>query len=134
MNNKRKNKNKSGNALLLLGGALAGAAATYYLTTPKGKQFIKKISEGSSELQEAIVDKASTIAQDVRNKSQSAMDVANEKITHFKESAINQIDSVKKTLASSTSEIEDVINDELGDLEKGINKAKRKMEYTQSSN
>ncbi len=58
-------RNKNG--LLLIAGALAGAAATYYLQTPAGKKLRKDISKKTNKFANDTTEKAKTLANDVRN-------------------------------------------------------------------
>lgn len=105
--------NKSKNTLLLLTGAIAGAAATYYLHTPKGKELTQKIANKGKEFGSSISDKAQSIADEVKDNASKAISIAAEKL-----------DAAKESLESHTTELIDNSDHNISSFQQGVNKAK----------
>lgn len=114
MNNTKKRRNR--NALLVLTGAIAGAAATYYLHTPKGKKLKENVITKGKELGETLADKAQAIANDVKENASKAIEIANE-----------QIDLAKEIITEQTKEIVTHKEDNTSSFAKGIQKAKNSI-------
>lgn len=108
-------RNKNG--LLLIAGALAGAAATYYLQTPAGKKLRKDISKKTNKFANDTTEKAKTLANDVKAKSQDALDLASTKMSEIKETFQEKSNAA---LASAS--------DKISDLKVGASKAQQAIE------
>lgn len=107
---------KSRNALLLVAGAAAGAAATYYLNTPKGKQMRTDLAAKGKNLSETVVQKVN-----------ETKDAANTRAHEAIASATDTLASAKETLIAKTNALLGTAEEEVGNFQSGINKAKRSM-------
>jgi len=57
------NKTNGNNGLLLIAGAIAGAAATYYLNTPEGKKLTNKVFSKGVEVKDQFATTAKQVAE-----------------------------------------------------------------------
>lgn len=108
--NKQKNRK---NGLLLLTGAIVGAAATYYLNTPKGKQLTQDVINRGREAGESIVTKTSELK-----------DTLKERTNDLVVSAGDSLDSLKDKMTYKSERILSEAEDQLDDLAVGANIAK----------
>jgi len=106
--------NKTSNTLLLLTGAIAGAAATYYLQTPKGKKMRADIYNKSIEAKKELTAKAQIVAQNVSDKTQKAMI-----------DAVETVGEIQEKIASSTNHLQENVETKLSSFQRGINQAKQ---------
>lgn len=112
MNTSKNNKN----TFLFIAGALTGAAAAYYLNTPKGKVLTKKVIDSTREYTDSLKDKASHVTEEIKSKSIDTIQKASETLTSVKSSLKNEV--VDKLEAAEET---------IDDLQAGINKAKKKL-------
>ena len=115
------NSKRGNGSLLLLTGAIAGAAATYYLNTPKGKQMIADVKNRSNQL-----------GTDISNKAQNWKDQAVNTAQNWKETATNKYQDVKEQIASKATDVADTAEAKVGSFESGVNSAKQKMQAEKS--
>jgi gas vesicle protein len=94
---------------VLAGAVLGGAAALYYLNTPKGKKFRKSVKKSTEELSNNIKEKVESSMESVSETTHDILDKAKD---------------VKKNLISG---LQDKTYDRLDSFEKGITKAKNKL-------
>jgi gas vesicle protein len=111
--NMKKSKN---NAFFLLTGAILGAAATYYLHTPKGKKLRKKFSEVTDDLTTEISTNTKKLADNMKESY-------NESIS----SASNTIDSISESLEEVKTNGIEIAENKIGSFKDGIQKAKMKL-------
>lgn len=108
--------NNNNNKFYLIAGAIAGAALTYFLQTPKGKKMTKDVVSKSKEFKDTIAEKAKVVATDLQEKASNTADVAAEKLSTLKEGMIaTSVDVLEKT------------EDKVGGFQQGINKAKKNL-------
>lgn len=108
--------NKANNTLLLLTGAIAGAAAAYFLNTPKGKQMRSDIYNRSIEAKDEISQKAQILAEEVKDKSQEVMSKASDSVAELQEKFSN-----------STSQLQETAESKISSFQKGVIKAKETL-------
>lgn len=115
MNNDTKSNTRK-NTLLLLAGAIAGAAGTYYLQTPQGKKLTKRAIDKSKQVGSDVSTKAQQIAEDTKVKANTAIHQASEAIS-----------TAKTVIADKTVNLLDRAETKVGGFQEGINKAKESM-------
>jgi|GEM_PF-1175217 len=125
MNNTKRSKN----GMLLLIGAIAGAATTYYLSTPSGKKLVKKISDSTSEITSQIATRVDTIANEVQDQAKVALDATAKTVADLSDSAIKQYENIKDTVETKVDEAQNISNG--GGFEAGLEKAKRLLKKAQ---
>jgi len=113
---KNRNKNNTSGTLLFVGGIVAGAAAAYYLNTPKGKQLRQDAYDKSTKLKADITTKAEDISKRAQLQAENIIQTAGEKLTTLKENTY-----------AKAAEVSELTEKKLGDFEKGVQKAKVKL-------
>lgn len=112
--------NKSRNRILLITGAIAGAAAAYYLTTPKGKKLTKDVIEKGKELQGQFSEKSKSVMSDIKvaaddamNKANSTMSTLGDKISESKKYVVESMEETISNLKKDAKEAKEKLNDNI---------------------
>lgn len=109
-------KNKNSNTLMLLTGIVAGAAAVYFLNTPKGKAIL-----------DIVVQKGEDLNDQLQDQVEAAIVKGKETIDKTKEEAKAAIENVGNEVISGNEIAQKVVNDTLNDFHKGVEQAKAKL-------
>ena len=102
--------------LLFGAGAILGAAAVYYLNTPKGKQLRQTLLEKGNEVATTVTDKAYNMAATVKDKAHEAVQQVSDAI-HTTEAQVLQ----------TADELANEATNAVSDFQKGVNRAQEKI-------
>lgn len=101
---------------MLLTGIVAGAAAVYFLKTPKGKQMIDLMLEKGEELNEQLAEHTTNAMEKSK--------VIVEKTVKEGEALLS---SASQSFAEVGKNIKDTVEDTLNDFDKGVEQARTKL-------
>lgn len=121
---KRRNSN---NGLSILLGAIAGGALGYYMASDAGKEFRKEAMSKLDEVNKTLKENYENTSSKLNEKYEEAREGAGKWATNLKERADKFADTATKKMSNLKEEAEDAV-DELGqDYDRGIAKAKSKL-------
>lgn len=110
------NRPNTSKKTLMLVGAIAGAAAAYYLRTPQGKKLTKKLVNRVTDTSDKIAEKGAEIVHDISEKSTQLVDTVKTKAA-----------DLSADVATATKELNSEASDTVSEWQKGVNKAKNKI-------
>lgn len=109
-------ENSKSNSLILITGIIAGAAAVYFLKSPKGKEIVSLLFEKGEQVQKILNEQTDSIVEQSKEIIDDTMKKGEEVIS-----------DASKKLSESSEGIKDNVNDVLADFDKGIEQAKSKL-------
>ena len=107
------NKRTANTGLGLLGAALAGAAAAFFLSPKNGKENQKMVKDKAIELLEKgqevgdkATQKAKEVASNVKAKANEVADTAANKVAEFKENVADSLESAANKMKAEEADLE----------------------------
>ena len=119
--------NNSERTLLFMTGIAAGAAATYFLNTPKGKELRKVAMNKTVDLKNAAVEKGIAIQKEFADKKDGLVDGIKSKSVTVIDYAAQTLNNLQEQVSDAAYEFADTVEETTDSFASGAEKAKNNI-------